>query len=299
MNAAANVIQRGWADCVRTFEFQELAISVLVYAKLIRKEYESAPLGTIRRAMGQFKNREIHIRKRRKAAVKIQAAWRCVSQYIRYQRFQETLPFRVNRLMSFSVFVVPDRNGFLSDYVTEVPKSGSLDTRKSVFYRSTTIVDTGKLSSRQKGIISGFIRRFQNWAKLNYLTVCTERIQRIARGRAARNRLRRLAVAATGIQTWWRMRVSKQRFQRIVLDSIRRIQTSVRGLLARAKVDHMLMEFEDQHVRQEETEKEARALSRLEKIATGGKLSPAEMHGRHGWEELAVLRAQPGDSLPD
>merc|ERR1740133_821313 len=105
--------------------------------------------------------------------------------------------------MSFPAFVIPDRNGFLSGYSrpkndyalefsgTSMQKNDALGARKSVFYQRKAIVDTSKLSSRQKGIISGLIRRFQNWAKLNYLHVCTERIQRIARGRAARNRLRR------------------------------------------------------------------------------------------------------------
>lgn len=223
--AAAARIQKFWVSAKETREHSDMAVQILVEAKMMRLTHQTLPALIIQEAYRRHCFRK-EFRRKRAAAVRLQALFRKCLALKESDRRREALPFCVSNMWSRQVQLVKDKWGRLT-------KSVEADGHGGLQAHGRLVVSAAALPQRTRSRLGELSMPVQLYAKHKYYMHCIESVQRVFRGYTERKVMKRKVAAAVAIQAAWRA-FCAQTHRRRHTDAVVKIQALVRGGIQRS-----------------------------------------------------------------
>lgn len=219
---AAVTIQKWYRSLLVMRVISDVAVSILVQSKLMQERWLQDYAIEIQRAFRRWRNRRTLAKRATRGVVRLQAEMRRRLATAHVQRIRYQTGFGLHRLFSKPVHPVLDKHGKLSCYRPDGSKTSMHEGGKVMM-----LVNLESQPEFVKDELAGAAARVQSWWRWRWFWRAVVRIQKVWRGRVARNRLKQKADAAARLQRQFKLRKSMKEFQQLRLSAIQ-VQTMFR-----------------------------------------------------------------------
>jgi len=220
MGEAVRKIQRAFHDMDMRFYTQNMAVKILVEAKLIREAYREKHGIVIQRFWRIWCRRSTpSIRGLKRAVIVLQSHYRRKHAMKFVQQYRELVGVRLKRFVTKAVVLFPDGKGRLTQ-TREINTDDNVEALPSS-HRLLNLVNIPGMSSSQREDLADAITPIQALAKFNFRVKRVEDIQRYWRAHLDYRDFKIKASEAKRIQTFWRVHLMRKRFLETVQATIK------------------------------------------------------------------------------
>jgi len=210
---------------------RDMAVEVLVRAKLMREAYRTKHATVIQRSFRRWRDKkEPPIKRWRKAVTVLQAHYRRhqATRFVKHVR--RIIGLRLKRFAQAPVVLHPDAKTGLLTRSRDILSNDDVEALPASLRLKYQLHIAG-MSSAQREELGFAVAPVQAMAKFQYRVKRAEDIQRVWRTHAARRVLRQKRQRAIQIQAVWRAKIACNRLRR-ARAAATKIQSHVRRMLA-------------------------------------------------------------------
>jgi hypothetical protein len=233
MDQAARKIQKAWRTVDMMRFTRDMAVEILVKAKLMKETYY-ARHATIIQCFYRTRlySQAPPIRRVKRMVLAIQSHHRrkCAAAHVR--QYRELVGTRLTRFVAKPYVLCPDRRGHLTQ-AREILSGDNIDALPPPL-RLVSLVAIPGISSAQREELGFAVAPIQALGKHIYKLRKVESIQRVWRSHLDRRERRRRRRAAAKIQAIWRAQLEKVRKKELV-SVVTKLQARMRRLLSMSR----------------------------------------------------------------